>query len=45
MRETEISEQVYICVHVGVGEAVIWYMGGSVKSDMMRTVIILEPSV
>ena len=38
--ERQISGWVYVCVRVGVWEAVIWCMGVGVKADRMRIVII-----
>ncbi len=45
VRETEISGCVYVCVRVGVWEAVIRCMGVFVKADRMRIESILVPSI
>ena len=45
VRENEISGCVYVCVRVGVWEAVIWCMGVFVKADRMRIESILVPSI
>ena len=44
MRETEISGCVYVCVRIGVWEAVRWCLDVGVKADGMKIVIILVPS-